>query len=84
MDFNLSSYLFMGSIPVILGLVQVIKLWVSDTRLYPIFSIILGLIMNIGISFYLGEDMVAAVVMGIIAGLSAAGMYSAATSGKTS
>jgi hypothetical protein len=82
MDFNLQSYLFMGSVPIIIGLVQVFKLWVKDTRLYPLFSIVLGLAFNIAIGIYTATGIPEAAVMGVIAGLAAAGMYSAATTGK--
>jgi uncharacterized membrane protein len=83
MEFNLASYLFFGSVGIILGLVQVVKLWIGDTRTYPIFSIVFGLIINIGLAKVTGVDLVSSIVMGVIAGLSAAGIYSTATSGKS-
>jgi hypothetical protein len=87
MEFNLTSYLFLGSVPIIVGLVQIFKLWIQDTRIYPIIAIVLGVIINICIAlatnvFSTGSEIASSVVMGIIAGLSAAGLYSGATSGK--
>jgi predicted RND superfamily exporter protein len=76
MEFNLASYVFLGSIPIIVALVQVFKVWILDSRFYPMLSIVFGLIFNIGIAWRLGIDLTSAIVMGIIAGMSAAGLYS--------
>jgi hypothetical protein len=83
MEFNLASYLFLGSVPIILGIVQVIKAWVLDARWYPVISIILGLAINMGLASVTGVDYVSALVMGTIAGLSSSGLYSIATVNKT-
>jgi hypothetical protein len=79
MDFNLASYGFLGSVPLILGIVQAVKAWVKDSRFYPVISIILGIAINILIALGTGGSYIAAVFMGVIAGLSAGGIYGAAT-----
>jgi hypothetical protein len=75
MEFNLASYLFLGAVPIILGLVQVIKAWIADAKWYPVISIFLGLIINMGLASVTGIGYVSAFVMGIIAGLSSSGLY---------
>lgn len=82
MEFNLASYLFLGSVPIIVGIVQVVKAWISDERWYPVVAIVLGLAINMGLASVTGVDYVSALVMGTIAGLSASGLYSIATVGK--
>jgi hypothetical protein len=82
MEFNLASYLFLGSVPIILGLVQVFKQWVKDERWYPVIAIILGLVINMGLASATGTGYISALVMGVIAGLSSSGIYSIATVGK--
>jgi hypothetical protein len=79
MDFNLASYGFLGSVPLILGIVQAVKAWVKDSRFYPVISIILGIAINVLIAVGTGGSYIAAVFMGVIAGLSAGGIYGAAT-----
>jgi hypothetical protein len=82
MEFNLASYLFLGSVPIIVGIVQVVKAWIADERWYPVVAIVLGLAINMGLASVTGVDYVSALVMGTIAGLSASGLYSIATVGK--
>ncbi len=82
MEFNLASYLFLGSVPIIVGFVQVFKSWIKDERWYPVIAIILGIAINVGLATVTGVDYVSALVMGGIAGLSSSGLYSIATVGK--
>jgi hypothetical protein len=79
MEFDLASYLFLGSVPLVIALVSILKNWVSDTRLYPVFAIVLGIILNVFIAWGTGTSIPSSVLMGLIAGLMAAGIYSGVT-----
>ena len=79
MDFDIQSLLYLGGIGLIVGLVQVAKMWVSDTRWYPLIAMGLGVLINmvIGLNLQKPEPVVNCIFMGIIAGLAAGGLYSA-------
>lgn len=66
------SPLALGAIPLIVGLVQVLKGVNLPTKLAPVASILLG----IGILAISGIVWQAFVIQGIIVGLSASGLYS--------
>lgn len=76
------SLVAMGGVVMIIGLVQIIKPWVSETRLYPLFGVFFGLILNLGATIVLGQiapvDWFASSANGIIAGLAASGLYEVA------
>lgn len=76
MEFNLSSYLFLGSVPIIVGLVAAIRKTGLKSKFAPAISIVLGIALNVIIGAYLGNDLVPLFVQGIIAGLSASGLWS--------
>ena len=60
--------------PLILGLVQVIKQWISNSRWHPIISILIGIILGI---FFGGFSTIEVnILVGVLAGLGAAGLYS--------
>ncbi len=73
----------MAGVPFILALTQMVKRFVADERYYPIISIVWGIVINVGIiwGFTLAtrQDIVVAIFTGVVAGLAAAGMYSAVT-----
>lgn len=70
----------LGGAAVITGLVQVIKPFISDGRFYPVIAIILGLIINLGAACALSQtgvdEIFVAVILGLMAGLSASGLFS--------
>ncbi|WP_238569787.1 hypothetical protein [Dehalococcoides mccartyi] len=74
------SLVALGGVPLILGLVQLFKPFVSDTRYYPLLAVAMGLVINLVASWALGvsamSDWVAALFNGIIAGMAASGLYS--------
>lgn len=74
------SLVALGGVPLILGLVQLFKPFISDTRYYPLVAVALGLVINLIASWALGisvtSDWVAAIFNGIIAGMAASGVYS--------
>ncbi len=82
----LKSIIGLAGVPVIVGLVQLFKGFISDTRWYPVAAIGLGLAINITAAWALGADsrieFVSAAMQGILTGLSASGLYSAGTALK--
>lgn len=69
-------YFGLASIPVILALTQVVKPFIADKRFYPVIAVFLGLIFNIGVGYSIGADIAQSSVLGVLAGLSASGLYS--------
>ena len=65
-----------GSIPLIVAIVQAFKGLIPDTRWYAVIALIFGIVINLGIGSYLNTPLVVAAIQGIIAGLSASGLYS--------
>ncbi len=76
MEFDLAAYILMGSVPFVFGFVQITKSFVSDSRLYPIMSLVFGIVLNLFFGWGIAgwRELI---VMGIIAGLTASGAYSA-------
>ena len=77
----IASIVALGGVPLILGLVQLFKPFLTDTRYYPLVALAFGLIINLVAGWALGASMatdwVTALFNGIIAGLAASGLYSA-------
>ncbi len=77
----ITSIVALGGVPLILGLVQIFKPFITDTRYYPLVGLTFGLIINLVAAWALGAsaatDWVTALFNGIIAGLAASGLYSA-------
>lgn len=65
------SPVLLGLIPVVMGVVQVIKNLGMDSKFAPILSILLGL----GFSFLVGGAVLTVVVGGLVLGLTACGLY---------
>jgi len=76
----IKSLVALGGVPLILGLVQLFKPFISDTRYYPLLAVAFGLVINLVAGWTLGtgtaSDWVAALFNGITAGLAASGLYS--------
>ncbi len=74
------SLVAIGGVAIIMGIVQVLKPFVTDGRLYPVIAVFLGLILNIAattvLCYVAAVDWMAAVVNGIMAGLAFSGLYS--------
>jgi len=77
----ITSIVALGGVPLILGLVQLFKPFITDTRYYPVVALVFGLIINLVAGWALGAsvatDWITALFNGIIAGLAASGLYSA-------
>ena len=88
MDTNdfITSIVALGGVPLILGLVQLFKPFISDTRFYPLLALSFGLVINLVAAWALGasasSDWVTALFNGIIAGMAASGLYSASSTLK--
>ena len=82
MDTNelITSLVALGGVPLILGLVQLFKPFITDTRYYPLVALAFGLLINLVAGWALGAsvatDWVTALFNGIIAGMAASGLYS--------
>ena len=79
----LTSIVALGGVPLILGLVQLFKPFITDTRYYPLVAMAFGLVINLVAGWALGAgavtDWITALFNGIIAGLAASGLYSASS-----
>ena len=82
----ITSIVALGGVPLILGLVQLFKPFVTDTRYYPLLALGFGLTINLIAGWTLGAsvatDWVTALFNGIIAGMAASGLYSAGSTLK--
>ncbi len=67
----------MAAAPVITALLQVVKPYVKDVRLYPVIAVALGVGWNVGFTVGTDDFSRVTVFLGILVGLSAAGIYSA-------
>lgn len=82
----ITSIIALGGVPLILGLVQLFKPFVTDTRYYPLLALGFGLAINLIAGWTLGAnaplEWVTALFNGIIAGMAASGLYSAGSTLK--
>jgi len=82
----ITSIVALGGVPLILGLVQLFKPFITDTRFYPLVALGFGLAINLVAGWALGASMatdwVTALFNGIIAGMAAGGLYSAGSTLK--
>lgn len=65
----------LAGVPVVIGLVQVVKPFIADSRFYPLLALGVALALNLAAAFVLDGDPWRAVVAGLVAGLAAAGLY---------
>uniref|UniRef100_A0A6M3L9R7 Holin n=1 Tax=viral metagenome TaxID=1070528 RepID=A0A6M3L9R7_9ZZZZ len=76
----LKSLVGLGSVPVIMGLVEYTKRWIENEKWYPAIAIVLGLAINLVIPWAFDVtgkvEWTSAVVMGVMAGLAASGLFS--------
>lgn len=82
----ITSIVALGGVPLILGLVQLFKPFITDTRFYPLVALGFGLAINLvagwGLGASMATDWVTALFNGIIAGMAAGGLYSAGSTLK--
>ena len=73
---QLTDFVGLASVPVLIGLVEVCKRWIDDDRYYPLIALALGIIINLAIAYRTGTDYTLAVLVGVVAGLASSGLYS--------
>ena len=71
-----------GGVAFIIGLVAACKPFVTDKRFWPLLGLFFGVALNLGLAYVRGGDPVPAVVLGLMAGLSAGGLYSGVKNGR--
>jgi uncharacterized membrane protein (DUF441 family) len=77
----LNSLIAAGSVPVIVGIIQVLKPLIPSVKWYGLLAVILGILINVLVAWGILEavtrtTIIAAVFQGIVAGLAASGAYS--------
>ena len=65
------------SAPIITGLVQVFKPLINNSKVYAPLALVLGIVLNVAVAFGRHNDPIEAAFQGTIAGLAAAGIFSA-------
>ena len=65
-----------GGVAIVIGLVALCKPFVGDKRFWPVLGLAFGLVLNIGLAYFRATDMTTAVILGVMSGLSASGLYS--------
>ena len=62
--------------PLTTGIIEVVKQTLNvDTRYLPILSLLVGVLVAVAIAFGTGQDVVQFVLVGIVGGLGASGLY---------
>ncbi len=82
---DIKELLGMGAIPVIIGIVELMKPWLGDgpdgRRWYPVAAVLVGAVLQVWIAIAGGDAGITAglraALAGAIAGLAASGLYSA-------
>lgn len=74
-DFLTSSSITLIAVftPVIVAVVAVFKNWIENTKWYPIIAVVAGILLAV---FFSGLALSWAILLGVLAGLSASGLYS--------
>lgn len=67
---------YLGSVPIIIGLVQLFKIWVTDTRYYPVIAVLCSFVINLFTGWMINVTWAVSLLAGLIAGLAASGLYS--------
>ena len=86
MEMDWTLVIGLAGVPIVVALTQLIKPFITDTRIYPLISVAWGLALNLSAAWMLTPfakgDIGASVVLGVLAGLSASGLYSASATIK--
>lgn len=65
-----------SAIPIILGLVQLAKMFGLKEKYAPLLAVVLGELFSLGLHFYSDRTWYIAVIGGLVIGLSSIGLYS--------
>ena len=74
---ELLDFVGLAAIPYIVGLVELVKPFVADKRLYPLIAVAFGITLNEVLAWQLGNGYALATLLGVATGLAASGLYSA-------
>jgi hypothetical protein len=76
-SFDLTAVVGLTGVPIVAALVQLVKLTFPslDSRWWPAVSFAVALALNVGAAFALGKPIGIGAAWGILAGLSASGLY---------
>lgn len=66
-----------AGVPVIVAVVEVAKPWIGDQRFWPLVAVGAGMTLNVALAALLTQSLPAGALTGLVAGLAAAGLYSA-------
>jgi hypothetical protein len=72
------QFLGLAGFPVVAAIVQVFKPWLPDDKWNPPLALALGILLNVAIAYQQKGDIVLGVLIGIVTGLAASGLYSQA------
>lgn len=78
---DVREFIGLAGVPVIVGLVEVGKLWVKDSRWYPVMALACGVGLNVAVALILGRPVPEGILTGVVAGLAAGGLYSGVRAG---
>lgn len=78
---DITMLIGIGGVPIVVGLVEVMKKFVTDDRFWPLFAIAYGILWNTIAalatkSIHDQSDLANAILVGVVIGLAAAGLYS--------
>lgn len=67
----------LGSVPVVVALVELVKRTLPElpARFHPTVAVFWGVVLNIALAYLLGLNYGTAAILGVLAGLMAAGLY---------
>jgi hypothetical protein len=75
--FDISTVIGLTGVPIVTALVQVVKIaWPElDSRYWPVLCLAIAIGLNVGIAAAMGNPWRTGVIWGLLAGLSASGLY---------
>lgn len=75
---DLKELVGLAGAPLVVALVEASKRWVTDERWWPILSILWAVALNEALAYVLKTDYAVAAIVGVVVGLSSAGLWDAA------
>lgn len=73
---ELMDFVGLAAIPFVIGLVELLKPFISDKRFYPIVAVVFGVALNEVVAWQLNQGYALATLLGVTVGLAASGLYS--------
>lgn len=77
-EINLATYIGLGGFPVVAGLTNWAKAWVTDKRLHPVVAVLWGILWNLVVTLALStvtqQELMRAGLVGFIVGLMVSGL----------